>query len=607
MSRVSLLVILICLTASGAAARAENRSQNTALEPGKSQLPAWLEQGKIRFARFDGGPIEVQKSKRSSEMMGFAPQETEVLANLYGKYSDRLVELLTQAHVNFVWVTYSVGFSWQDEASQRAEVRELVRKLHHHGIHVAAYMCAVSIFWQSMFRDVPQSVRWIMFNPQGLPYRYSGGHDPLRFIADLRNPAWIEYQQKRVGGIADDGLDAIFFDNTALPEYASDQTVAAFFTQIRRYLHDKKRSTIPLFSNFGLSPSRIALNRDVNFTFDESWREPGVWGVKWNVSNIRRERWLDGVLPSWKPVITEYSMFHHGDRNTGFLSAHAEKLSIAEATSFGTAYTWDMEGPFDAGLIDRDPKAMKSWAAITQYNGFLENHPSLYVGAVNVTPVAILIPDNYNINFAWSDTPSSAFFDFLSRHSVLYSVKPASQITDRELELFSGVVLPFYAGLTSKERQLVRRYQTHGGKVYAFAKTSELDGLKCETSSPDLVDHLIANSKGEQEVLAKLASLAHGATRIRISGAPHVLANVTTIEGEKRIVIHFLNYNVTPASGLKFKLSLGRRFKGLAGKQVTLASPDSRSSSAPAGLNWKGTTLQGTLPALHTYTVVSIQ
>ncbi|MGH9326764.1 MAG: hypothetical protein ACRD2B_08790 [Terriglobia bacterium] len=600
MNKIKLLVILICFILSGAIAQA----QNTVVQPGKAQLPAWLREGKIHFARFDGGPIEVQKTERSLWGERFTPQQTAVLGNVYGKYGDRMVDLLTQAHVNFVWVTYSVGFSWQDEAAQRAAVREIVRKLHSHGIHVAAYMCAVSVFWQSMFKDVPQSVRWIMFNPQGFPYRYSGGRDPLRFIADLRNPGWIAYQEKRVGGIADDGLDAVFFDNTSSPEWASNQAVANFFTQIHEFLHNQKHSSIPLFSNFGLPPSRVVLNRYMNFTFDEHWQEPGVWGSEWNVSNVRRDRLLHGMLPPWKPIVSEYSMFHSGDRATTFLSPRSEKLSITEAAAFGTSYAWDMEGPFDASLIARAPRAMASWSAIGHYNGFIENHSSLYVGAVNITPLLVLIPDGYPIGFAWTNNRSSSFFDFLSRHSILYSARPANDTGENELKSHAGIVIPFFSELTSGEKHLLRRYQAQGGRVYAFAKQSDLNGLKCELSSPTLVAHLEGNTKGQQEVLAKLSSLGPGATRIELSGASHVLANVTSLGQGKGIVVHLLNYNPNPVAGVHFRLSLGERFHDLAGRQPRLFTPDSKTSPALSSVSWKGTTLEATLPALGTYAAI---
>src|SRR5579872_1286257 len=432
-------ITLCCLVAAGLAAAAQDQSRTVVAEPDATQLPAWLEQGKFRFARFDGGPIEIQKTQRSAWGMRFTPAEQEVLANVYGKYEygARMVDLLAQAHVNFVWVTYSVGFSWDDEAPQRALVREVTGMLHAHGIKVAAYMDADAIFWQSMFKDVPQSVRWISFDRDGLPYRYSGGHDALRYIADLDNPGWIAYEEQRIGAIIDDGLDAIFFDNTGDPDWSSNESVAAFFTKIRQFVHDKKKSNIPLFTNFGLLPSRAELNRYVNFTFDEHWREPGSWGDEWDVSNIRRTRYLRGLLPPWKSAITEYSQFHEGTRASGFLKPRSEKLSIVEAASFGTAYGWDMEGPFDERLMARDPAALASWAAIGQYNGFLADHQPLYVGARNVTPVVVLLPDDFQPGFAWDDP--SPLLDFLSENSVLYDLKLASRLGASELAAYQGI------------------------------------------------------------------------------------------------------------------------------------------------------------------------
>jgi hypothetical protein len=92
----------------------------------------------------------------------------------------------SRREINFVWVTYSVGFSQQDEESQRAAVREIVKKLHAHGIKAAAYMCAISVFWESMFKDVPQSVKWLMFDGKVAPYRYSDGQDCSAFYRRYR-------------------------------------------------------------------------------------------------------------------------------------------------------------------------------------------------------------------------------------------------------------------------------------------------------------------------------------------------------------------------------------------------------------------------------------
>jgi hypothetical protein len=600
-------MILFFLVTLGVVGIGRAQAPNDLLQPTAAELPGWLRQGKIRFARFDGGPIEVQKAIRSSWGKQFNPQAREVLGNLYGKYGDHMVDLLKQAHVNFVWVTYSVGFSWRDEATQRAAVREIVRKLHARGIHAAGYMCAVSMFWQSMFSDVPQSVRWLMFNSQGFPYRYSGGRDKLRFIADVRNPDWIKYQEKRVGGMIDDGLDAIFFDNTGAPEWASNPGLVNFFTQIRSYIHNTKHSSIPLFSNFGISPSRAALNRFMNFTYDEGWHEPGVRGEDWDVSNIRRDRLLHAMLPSWKPVVSEYSIFHNGNRSSTFSSANSAKLSIAESAAFGTAYTWDMEGPFDAGLIAQDPGALATWSAISRYNGFLKNHSPLYVGAKNITPLVVVIPDNYKIGFSWPDSKSSAFFDLLSKHSVLYSVLPASLIGKHKLGSYSGVVVPFFSDLSSEQKHSIRDYVATGGKAYVFAESSDLPGLRCKLSSPALLDQVADNLKAQREILANLRSLGPGATKIDVAGPAHVLANVTSLDHGNRIIIHLLNYSPAPLAHVTFSLSVGKQLRGLIGKQPVLISPDSQTSTQLANVNWRGTVLTATLPELRTYGVVFLR
>src|SRR5690349_14039353 len=87
---------------------------DSVLYPGPEQVPAWAAQGKYRFARLDGGPIEILKTARSSWGMHFTPQQKEVLGNLYSAYGERIADLLVRANVNWVWITWSVGYSWQD-------------------------------------------------------------------------------------------------------------------------------------------------------------------------------------------------------------------------------------------------------------------------------------------------------------------------------------------------------------------------------------------------------------------------------------------------------------------------------------------------------------
>jgi len=499
-----------------------------------SDIPEWAQQGKFRFTRLDGGPIEILKTARSAWGMHFSAQEKEVLGNLYTKYADRMIDLLEQAHINYVWLTWSVGYSWGDESEQREQVRRLVQQLRSRGFRSAAYVCSVSMFWESMFRDEPRSVRWITLDPGGVPYRYSGGRDALRFIADVSNPEWVELQKRRVGAAIDAGFESLFFDNTAAVAWNTDEQMDAFIGKILRYIHEERRSNLLLFTNYGLTPNRAALNRNMDWVFAEGWREPGAWDNDWNVSNIRRTKYLRGMIPDWKPLTTEYSIFHSGNRATTFLGPRSQKLATAEAAVFHSDYSWDMEGPFDAALMAGTPAAMESWKAIGQYSRFLRENERLYWNARPVSPIAVVAPGAHK-SFTW-ERDDSGIHDLLARNSVLFDIRPADQLAK-----YAAVVVPPSAGAAAPQ----------GVRVYAPAPGTPHD-----------------------EILARVRLLAPESLWLTVEGAPHVIGNVTRLASGKGLAVHLLNYDPQPASGLKVRLRLDREFAALASATPRLLSPD---------------------------------
>ena len=182
-----------------------------------------------------------------------------------------------------------------------------------------------------------------------------------------------------------------------------------FMGKIRRYIHEERHSDLLLFTNYGLSPERVQLNRNQDFVFAEGWREPGVWGTEWNVSNIRRTKYVRAAIPEWKPLTTEYSIFHSGNRATTFLSPRSQKLATAEAAAFQADHCWDMEGPFDWALLTNDPAALAAWKAIGDYRLFLQQHEDLYWKARPVASIAVLAPAR-DIAFTW-DREGTGLFD----------------------------------------------------------------------------------------------------------------------------------------------------------------------------------------------------
>jgi hypothetical protein len=560
----------VCLvfTVSAAVAGPQQPSDNDpVLTPGEQQIPAWAQQGRFRFTRLDGGPIEILKTSRSAWGMHFSQQEKEVLGNLYTKYGDRMLDLLEQAHINWVWLTWSVGYSWQDEAEQRAQCQRFVARLRQRGIRTAAYVCAVSMFWESMFRDEPRSVRWIAFDPKGFPFRYSGGRDPLRFIADVSNPEWVELQKRRVGAAIDAGFDALFFDNTASVGWSSDEQIDAFIGKIRRFIHDEKRSNLLLLTNYGLTPARAALNRNMEVVFAEGWREPGVWSGEWNVSNIRRTKYLRGLIPAGKPLTTEYSIFHEGNRATTFLGPRSQKLATAEAAAFHSDYSWDMEGPFDAALMAKAPAALESWRAIGEYGRFLREHEDLYRNARPVSPIAVVAPSN-GVTFTW-DRDDSGLYDLLAKNSILFDIRPA-----REALHYAAVVIPPSAGSIPIP---------HGARVYSPRAGAAAD-----------------------EILAGVRALVPEALSVSIEDAPRVLANLTRLGSGKGLALHLLNYAPGAVSAVRVRVHLDREFAPLAKATPRVFTPD-RAAQGAVRAHRTNLAIEFSLDKLDVYSVVTLE
>ncbi len=82
--------------------------------PAKDSVPAWARQGLIYFARWDGGRLESVKGILSG-WPHFWPPNPDILYATSNWYDPRTIQLLHQAGVNMIWVTFSNGFSNETE------------------------------------------------------------------------------------------------------------------------------------------------------------------------------------------------------------------------------------------------------------------------------------------------------------------------------------------------------------------------------------------------------------------------------------------------------------------------------------------------------------
>ena len=80
-----------------------------------------------------------------------------------------------------------------------------------------------------------------------------------------------------------------------------------------------------------------------------------MWNGKWQVDNAGNIKFLSGEKQLWQPLMYENDIYHCGHRELCVASPAEQKLSIAEAYTFGAATSRNIEGRFLSALIKGDP------------------------------------------------------------------------------------------------------------------------------------------------------------------------------------------------------------------------------------------------------------
>jgi len=126
--------------------------------------------------------------------------------------SSALLGLLKQAEFNWIWVTWSSGWSLKDEEKSE-NLKRVIARCHENGIRVSAYLSASNMFRKSAFRDD----RKPGIRPLDAPYPlfYAGPTKTDlqiswdRRLADTRSRAGAPYLMKKAEMAVDAGVDAI--------------------------------------------------------------------------------------------------------------------------------------------------------------------------------------------------------------------------------------------------------------------------------------------------------------------------------------------------------------------------------------------------------------
>ena len=550
-------------------------------------VPPWAEQGNFRFIRLDGGQIERWKAERTWWGDKFSAEEKDVLTHIYDRDFEQMLGLLKQAEFNWIWVTWSNGWSLKDEQENQENLKKVVARCHENGIHVSAYLSASNMFWKSAYRDDQETKKYGLWK-HGIPMFYAGPTMTNlqiswnRRLADAREPGWRAYLLKKAEMAVDAGVDAIAWDNMIGHGDGLAQLLDDTQRMAERNARETGRPKVMVYANVHISSDRFWMN-DIN---EAIWEEdgkdtPGVWNGHWQVDNARKIKFLSGEKQLWQPLKYENDLYHCGPRERCIPSPADQKLSIAEAYAFGASTSRNIEGRFLGALIKGEPSAQKSWTAIAQYNHFMVEHQELYHQAEPAARIALLSaePDNPLAN------------EFL-KQSVFFETKVLAHLDKGfPLDRFKVLVMPAGLPKLSAEQKARLDAFTAGGGV------------------------IIRAGKGEPGIAAR-AEAAAGGLRLSLEPRGYVLGQLTRKPDGRTLILHLLNYDhQVPAENVKVRLNLsGLDLSGLVCSncindlsrwEVKVLSPDEAQPQF-AALSLHGSVCELTLSRIQHYTVVTL-
>jgi Glycoside-hydrolase family GH114 len=540
-------------------------------------VPPWAEQGNFRFIRLDGGRIENWKAERTWWGKKFSAKEKDVLTHIYDRDFDQMADLLKQADFNWIWVTWSNGWSFEEEAENRENLRKVIARCHENGIHVSAYLSASNMFRKSAYRDDPETKNYGLWL-HGIPMFYAGPTKSDlqiswgRRLADARKPGWRAYLLKKAELAVDAGVDAIVWDNMIGYNEGLAQLLDDTQRMAERKAQEAGRPKVMVEANIHIAPDRFAMNDINELIWEEDGKDtPGVWNGHWQVGNARKIKFLSGEKQAWQPLTYENDLYHCGPRESCIPSPAEQKLSIAEAYTFGAATSRNIEGRFLAALIKGEPEAQEAWRAIAQYNHFLAEHWELYHQVVPVAQIALI-----------SAGPQNSLADEFLKQSVFFETKVLAHLDKGvPLDQFKVLVMPANVPKLSAEQEA--RLKTFSAKAGVIMRD-----VKARAG------------------IATRAEAAAGGPRISLEPRGYVLGQLTRKPDGRTLILHLLNYDhQTSAENVKVRLELSGLVTDPSRLELKVLSPDETQPQL-ASLSLHGSVAEFTLRQIDHYTVVTL-
>lgn len=578
--------------------------------PPRDSAPAWARNGMIRFARWDGGRIETAKAILSG-WPNFWPPDPDHLYSMSNWYNLKTIRLLRHAGVNMIWVTFSNGFSNQTEKLNQGQLKRYIAECHREGIHVMAYESISNMFWQDMFKNVPESNNWPAIGKDGKPVPYgAAAYKKLgyisRYMANLSNPEWQAYLRKRVDLALDAGADGVAYDNN----FASNlPQLMNIYEMIYRY-GSKRKNNFLLMGNF--HQNTYVVNRLTNSMTTEDGAEPGIYDAEhlhrmrgkqyllaadggYVINNIGLFRSLDTISDGWKLNLVEDGQREFGQREAKAMSPPRRQLAMAEAMSFGAADELFVEDALANGLGNEEPGAMALWSSIGKYNHFFATHESYYTNTRSMAGLAVVLDDG---------SRGVDLLNGLAVRNVLYDVIYERDLTPEILKRYSEVAVLTADTVSDKSLAALENYVRDGGTLFVAGESASRDQEGHTRPRPPFFGRKLG--KGECEYSEQIPGLDELARELQsheksnspgIDAPAGVVYNALVQRPSHRVIIHLLNYGSIPVSDIRINLKQKYR-------SAMLLSPDIP-QEAPVTIHQRPSGGgQITVPRLKTYSML---
>jgi hypothetical protein len=538
-------------------------------------VPAWAETGKFHTARWDGGPIEAEKGKLSGWphwQEGDPEQVLKAVSSFYGKET---VKWAKRAGLNWLWVTWSVGFSHETEQKQWDILQSYIRECHKNGIKVTAYMSGANIFHEDVAKHLPQSTEWYALDKEGNPIPYGAAkynrYGITRYMADTQHPDWLPYQRVRIRKALEAGVDGFWIDNIGSRKHKRSiyELIDIIFAESKSF------DNVPLVC-FNMHRGALTLARYTNCLSTEDGYEPGYYPHSKNhnefpsqfdamedkiempesdlVCNIAILKYQYAVSEGWRPSSVEYGKRHNGvSRMVDVMAPEKWQLSLAECQMFHNSLEPYFEGIFMRDLVAGDDYAHSCIDAMGTYNHFFSKYSHFYTNPHSLAPVAAIAP----YDGGKTERELITWLNQLSRFDIQYDVVFNKELSAAVLKKYRIAILPANVYLSPSVKSAVRDWLEAGGELYAFGDRKDREKTfecRLDSSATGIEKGIIRyyeNNPTAIKMATTLENALQSSMRYRIEAPPYVLHNAVSQQDSGRTIIHLLNYSQKPVADIR--------------------------------------------------------